>query len=121
VQHPGAGILDRDVGYSDQPLCDLQTLRASYIQAEALFVDVGVVEVSEVFKLTSRFCGVVVLGNLPRSFSGHSILMTSAPKAPSQRVAHGPARTQLKSTTLIFSRLADETSRRSPANAGLQA
>src|SRR5215467_15152826 len=58
----------------------------------------------EVFKLTSRFCGVVVLGSLPRSFSGHSILMISAPKAPSQRVAHGPARTQLKSTTRMFSR-----------------
>src|SRR4029077_11401123 len=53
----------------------------------------------EVFRLTSRFCGVVVLGSLPRSFSGHSIFMISAPKAPSQRVAHGPARTQLKSTT----------------------
>src|ERR1700739_2038134 len=58
----------------------------------------------EVFRLTSRFCGVVALGSLPRSFSGHSILMTSAPKAPSQRVAHGPARTQLKSTTRMFSR-----------------
>src|SRR6516162_3703217 len=58
----------------------------------------------EVFRLTSRFCGVVVLGSLPRSFSGHSIFMISAPKAPSQRVAHGPARTQLKSTTRIFSR-----------------
>src|ERR1700758_4877704 len=58
----------------------------------------------EVFRLTSRLCGVVVLGNLPRSFSGHSILMISAPRAPSQRVAHGPARTQLKSTTRTFSR-----------------
>src|SRR5690348_12085955 len=58
----------------------------------------------EVFKLTSRPCGVVVLGSLPRSFSGHSILMTSAPRAPSQRVAHGPARTQLKSTTRTPSR-----------------
>src|SRR5215813_3642725 len=58
----------------------------------------------EVFKLTSRPWGVVVLGSLPRSFSGHSILMTSAPKAPSQRVAHGPARTQLKSTTRTPSR-----------------
>src|ERR1700756_5934689 len=57
----------------------------------------------EVFKLTSRFCGVVVLGSLPRSFSGHSILMISAPRAPSHRVAHGPARTQLKSTTRMFS------------------
>ena len=57
----------------------------------------------EVFRLTSRFCGVVVLGSLPRSLSGHSILMTSAPRAPSQRVAHGPARTQLKSTTRMFS------------------
>src|SRR5215831_11339945 len=55
----------------------------------------------EVFRLTGRFCGVVLLGNLPRSFSGHSILMISAPNAPSQRVAHGPARTQLKSTTRI--------------------
>src|ERR1700730_1948429 len=58
----------------------------------------------EVFKLTSRPCGVVLLGSRPRSFSGHSILMISAPKAPSQRVAHGPARTQLKSTTRMFSR-----------------
>src|SRR5689334_14570172 len=55
----------------------------------------------EVFRLTSRCCGVVVLGSRPRSFSGHSILMISAPNAPSQRVAHGPARTQLKSTTRI--------------------
>src|SRR5580704_13423859 len=30
--------------------------------------------------------------------------MISAPNAPSQRVAHGPARTQLKSTTRMFSR-----------------
>src|SRR5215813_10681882 len=58
----------------------------------------------EVFKLTSRFCGVLVLGNLPHSFSGRWILMTSAPKDQSQRVAHGPARTQLKSTTRMFSR-----------------
>src|SRR5215831_7890050 len=58
----------------------------------------------EVFKLTSRCCGVVVLGSRPRSLSGHSILMISAPKAPSHRVAHGPARTQLKSTTRMFSR-----------------
>src|SRR5246127_879076 len=58
----------------------------------------------EVFRLTSTFCGVVVLGSLPRSLSGHSILMISAPKAPSQRVAHGPARTQLKSMTRTFSR-----------------
>src|SRR5512142_238431 len=55
----------------------------------------------EVFRLTSRCCGVVVLGSRPRSFSGHSILMISAPNAPSQRVAHGPAPTQLKSTTRI--------------------
>src|SRR5580765_4276373 len=40
----------------------------------------------EVLRLTSRFCGVVLLGNLPRSLSGHSILMISAPRAPSQRV-----------------------------------
>src|SRR5258708_39625666 len=58
----------------------------------------------EVLRLTSRFCGVVVLGSRPRSFSGHSILIISAPKAPSQRVAHDPARTQLKSTTRILSR-----------------
>jgi hypothetical protein len=45
---------------------------------------------------------VVELGNRPRSLSGHSILMISAPNAPSQRVAHGPARTQLKSTTRMF-------------------
>jgi len=58
----------------------------------------------EVLRLTSRCCGVVVLGNRPRSFSGHSILMISAPNAPSQRVAQGPARTQLKSTTRILAR-----------------
>ena len=58
----------------------------------------------EVFRLTSRCCGVVVLGSRPRSFSGHSILMISAPNAPSQRVAQGPARTQLKSTTRIPAR-----------------
>ena len=57
----------------------------------------------DVFRLTSRFRGVVVLGSLPRSLSGHSIFMISAPRAPSQRVAHGPARTQLKSTTRMFS------------------
>src|ERR1700760_295593 len=57
----------------------------------------------EVFRLTSRCCGVVVLGSLPRSLSGHSIFITSAPNAPSHRVAHGPARTQLKSTTRMFS------------------
>src|SRR5215813_11846571 len=55
----------------------------------------------EVLKFTSTSCGVVELGNLPRSFSGHSILIISAPRAPNQRVAHGPARTQLKSTTRI--------------------
>src|SRR5205085_707627 len=58
----------------------------------------------EVFRWTSRWRGVVVLGSRPRSFSGHSILTISAPKAPSQRVAQGPARTQLKSTTRIPSR-----------------
>src|SRR5438045_9610820 len=55
----------------------------------------------EVFRWTSRWRGVVVLGSRPRSFSGHSILPISAPKAPSQRVAQGPAPTKLKSTTRI--------------------
>src|SRR6202040_561331 len=58
----------------------------------------------EVLRLTSSGWGVVELGSRPRSFSGHSILMISAPKAPSQRVAHGPAHTQLKSTTRIPAR-----------------
>src|SRR5262245_64751328 len=58
----------------------------------------------EVLKFTSTSCGVVELGSRPRSFSGHSILIISAPRAPNQRVAHGPARTQLKSTTRIPSR-----------------
>jgi hypothetical protein len=44
----------------------------------------------------------------PRILS-HSIFMISAPKAPSQRVAHGPARTQLKSTGECFQGLAVET------------
>src|SRR3984893_18669359 len=68
----------------------------------------------EGFRLTSTPCGVVVLGSLPRSFSGHSILMISAPSAPSQRVAHGPARTQLKSTTRTPSRARRRDTRRSP-------
>src|SRR5271170_885797 len=72
----------------------------------------------EVFRLTSRFCGVVVLGSLPRSFSGHSIFMISAPKAPSQRVAQGPARTQLKSTTRTFSRARGRDITLSPAEVG---
>src|ERR1700724_3647917 len=63
----------------------------------------------EVFRLTSRFWGVVVLGSLPRSFSGHSIFTISAPRVPNQRVAHGPARTQLKSTTRMFSRARGRT------------
>src|SRR5271169_4383414 len=69
----------------------------------------------EVFRLTSRLYGVVALGSLPRSLSGHSIFMISAPKAPSQRVAHGPARTQLKSTTRMFSRARGRDTRHSPA------
>ena len=46
MQHPRAEILDHYVGDGDQPLCDLQALGASYIQTEALFVDVRVIEVS---------------------------------------------------------------------------
>src|SRR5439155_8833932 len=46
LQHPGAEILDHDVRDGDQPLHDLQALGASDVEAEALFVDVGVVEVS---------------------------------------------------------------------------
>src|SRR6267154_4743337 len=46
LQHPGAEILDHDVGDGDQPLHDLQAFGASDIQAEALLVDVGVVEIS---------------------------------------------------------------------------
>ncbi len=38
---------------------------------------------------------------LPLWFRGHSTLITSAPKAPNQRVAQGPALTQVKSTTLM--------------------
>jgi hypothetical protein len=71
----------------------------------------------EVFRLTSTFRGVVVLGSLPRSLSGHSIFMISAPRAPSHRVAHGPARTQLKSTTRMFSRARGRDMRRSHARA----
>jgi hypothetical protein len=46
VQYPGAEILDHDVGDGDQPLRDFQAFGASYVQAEALFVDVRVIEVS---------------------------------------------------------------------------
>src|SRR5271168_5103113 len=45
MQHPGAEILDHDVGDRDQPLHDLQALGASHIQTEALLVDVRVIEV----------------------------------------------------------------------------
>src|SRR6266446_2769618 len=45
LQHPGAEILDHDIGDGDQPLHDLQAPGAADIEAEALFVDVGVVEV----------------------------------------------------------------------------
>ena len=37
--------------------------------------------------------------HLPSSVAGHSTLITCAPKAPSQRVAQGPALTQVKSST----------------------
>src|SRR5215468_4899534 len=70
----------------------------------------------EVLKFTSTSCGVVELGSRPRSFSGHSILIISAPRAPNQRVAHGPARTQLKSTTRIPSSAWVETWHRAPAS-----
>src|SRR5215216_2275954 len=69
----------------------------------------------EVLKFTSTSWGVVELGSRPRSFSGHSILIISAPRAPNQRVAHGPARTQLKSTTRILSRALGRDIVRSPA------
>ncbi len=45
-QHPRAEILDHDIGDGDQPLDDLQAFDAADIQTEALFVDVGVVEIS---------------------------------------------------------------------------
>src|SRR5262249_44736296 len=41
-----AEILDHDVGNSDQPLDDLQAFGAAHIQAEALLVDVCVIEIS---------------------------------------------------------------------------
>src|SRR5271169_622742 len=46
LQHPGAEILNHDVGDGDQPLHDFQAFGASYIETEALLVDVCVVEVS---------------------------------------------------------------------------
>src|SRR5712691_8093 len=45
LQHPGAEILDHDIGDGDQPLHDLQALGAADVEAEALLVDVGVVEI----------------------------------------------------------------------------
>src|SRR5208283_4115526 len=46
LQHPGAEILNHDVGDRDQPLHDLQAFGASYVQTETLLVDVCVIEVS---------------------------------------------------------------------------
>ena len=40
----------------------------------------------------------------PNSLKGHSTFITSAPSAPSHRVAQGPARTQVKSTIRMPSR-----------------
>src|SRR6266853_644877 len=45
LQHPGAEILDHDIGDGDQPLHDLEALGAADVEAEALLVDVGVVEI----------------------------------------------------------------------------
>src|SRR5437764_14507258 len=45
TEHARAEILDHDVGDADQPLGDLQALRGAHVQAEALFVNVGVVEI----------------------------------------------------------------------------
>ena len=91
-QHARTEVLDHEVGDGDQPLDDLQPLGTAHVQTEALFVDVGVVvKLPEVLRVASSPRGVVELGRRPRSFSGHSILMISAPRAPSQRVAQGPA------------------------------
>src|SRR5262245_3121483 len=46
LQYPGAEILDHDVGDGDQPLDDLQAFGAAHIQAEALLVNVRVIEIS---------------------------------------------------------------------------
>src|SRR6202040_2850735 len=46
LQHPGAEILNYDVGDGDQPLHDLQAFGASYVETEAFFVDVRVIEIS---------------------------------------------------------------------------
>ena len=46
LQHPGAEVLNHDVGDGDQPLDDLQAFGASYVETEALLVDVRVIEVS---------------------------------------------------------------------------
>src|SRR5204862_1184903 len=46
AEHARAEILDHDVGDADQPLGDLQALGGADVEAEALFVDVGVVAIS---------------------------------------------------------------------------
>ena len=45
LQHPGAAILDHDVGDGDQPFDELQAFGALYVETEALLVDVRVIEV----------------------------------------------------------------------------
>ncbi len=56
-----------------------------------------------VFRFTGNPSGVLrpAAAPLVAGFVGHSTLITSAPKAPSQRVHHGPALTHVKSRTLI--------------------
>ena len=46
AEHARAEILNDDVGDRDQPLGDVEPLTGSHIEAEALLVDVGVVEIA---------------------------------------------------------------------------
>jgi hypothetical protein len=46
AQNARTEILDHDVRNRDQPLDDLETLRSTYVKADALLVDIRVVEVS---------------------------------------------------------------------------
>src|SRR5436305_12759425 len=46
AQHPRAEILNDNVGDSDQPLDDVEPLRGADVEAEALLVDVGVIEIA---------------------------------------------------------------------------
>ena len=92
-------------------------LAAADVEAEALLVDIGIVEISRSVQVYLK----VLRGRGARQPAALILrpfdLDDSAPNAPSQRVAQGPARNQLKSTTRIPARA---FMRETPSSADVQ-